>query len=477
MEGDDMMRINLLPIAGLLLLILTACRTSDAVYQIPNLPLQPGTMAQSSLIPFENNLAAAGRDSILLKNPDRGFRGEVYITLGSGAAYPSHNEDAISFLKDELETFGDENIQVLQCYVYLSEFHKRDLTDRALDQLSEYFRIVEASNKKILLRFAYDYSTSRKTGASTKQILRHLDQLDLWIEEEKELFHKTVYAVQLGLIGLWGEGHGESRRINKKKVIPRFTQIIPQNVPLQLRHPDFLEYVPDDQKFRFSIHDDFLVGVSHPWGMIPFKHEQYDALLNMNRFVPADGELPWGRDKTIEIDPLKVLDQIVNYSLTTLSLKHNYREEDGGDHPYILEKAREIILTEEYLEKRNYPFNPYMLTNGEISMFDYLQYHLGYNLAAGGFHADNGIGQFTLINFGMAAPFEYMVELRINDLLIEQRDLFSLTAAGEGYYIFEFPYTHGDKISLKLVHRRNPDQTIKLANDLPYFNGENIIKE
>ncbi len=427
-------------------------------------------------VPFIDNLQATGVDTSLLQNPDRGFRGETYITLGSGVAYPSGSKDGLEELRNEIELYKDEGVRIIQAYVYLSEFHKKDIPQEAFDQLTQFFQIAADNNTRFLLRFAYDYSTSNKTGAKTKQILSHLDQIDQWIQENSDLFHQTVYATQLGIIGLWGEGHGESRPIDKAQVLPKFFEIIPEDIFIQVRLPDFLEYIPEDQFHRVSFHDDFLVGVDHDWGMIPRDHEQFKDLLAMNRAAISDGEMPWGRDTTISpMDPLLIFEQIAYYSLTSLSIKHNYQEDDGGKHPYVLERAKSITLSETYLQENNIPYNPIMLKDGEIDLFTYLQYHLGYNLVAGNFEAQDGVGSFRVYNYGLAAPYEFLPEIRVNDEVVPQQ-YNSSDLDSQSSVLFSFPYTEGDSVTIRFTHRRSPNLSIRLANDLPYDNGVMKLK-
>ncbi len=461
---------------SLFVLFFAGCSSSSSSsnnrYAIPSATER----VREKAVPFIDNLQASSVDTRLLQNPDRGFRGETYITLGSGVAYPSGSNDAFEELNKEIAMYKDEGANIIQAYVYLSEFYNKEISQEAFDQLTQFFQIATDNNTRFLLRFAYDYSTSNKTGARTDQILSHLDQIDQWIQNNSDLFHKTVYATQLGIIGLWGEGHGESRRIDKAKVLPKFFEVIPEDIFIQVRLPDFLEYIPHDQFYRVSFHDDFLVGVDHDWGMIPRDHEQFGDLLAMNTQAVSDGEMPWGRDKTISpMDPLLIFDQIVYYSLTSLSIKHNYREEDGGIHPYVLERAKSIPLSESYLQENSVPYNPMMLQDGNIDLFTYLQYHLGYNLVAGNFEENDGTGSFRVYNFGLAAPHEFVPELRVNGEVIPQQyesgELMSQSSTQ-----FTFPYTEGDKVTLSFTHRRVPELSIRLANSLPYDNGVISIK-
>ncbi len=511
--------------------------TTEQRYEIPSPPdlvlrNQEGTelvQPRAFNVPIIDNLNASGPKAELLENPDRGLRGEVYITLGSGKAYPSSSNDAFEYLEQELALFASDQIQIVQCYVYLSEFTKQDLSAQALDQLTAYFERLQKQNVRVLLRFAYDYSSSVKSAASTKQTLRHLDQIGAWIQEQPELFHSTVYAVQMGLVGLWGEGHGSSRKLDKEQIFSKLMEIIPPEVHVQIRLPEFFAYIPEEERSRVGVHDDFLVGIDHEWGMLAFTHPQYRELLNQNNYVLSDGEMPWGRDTTVpNIDQELLLKQVVDYSLSTLSAKHNYKE-DGNS--YFLEQAKQYFLDEIFLQEQGYPYNPFMIQaeagkdTKVISLFDYLQYHLGYNLVVSNFSplvasVDSATGsvnstdstdpveltvkstdsatllagdsiteedskrgegagtaQLLLTNFGLAAPHEFILELRVNGQLIPQPEYSPLCLIQFGQIWVNFPYAQGDFVTLRLVHRRDPSLTIRLANNLLYLSetGEHII--
>ncbi len=82
-------------------------------------------------------------------------------------------------------------------------------------------------------------------------------------------------------IGLyWGEGHGSSRIINKKKIVKCAFEMIPDGMTLTMRHPKYISLAPAEYEKQASLHDDFLVGKEHPWGMIPFEHPEWKPLLN-----------------------------------------------------------------------------------------------------------------------------------------------------------------------------------------------------
>ena len=117
----------------------------------------------------------------------------------------------------------------MQVYVYLTEYSNTDLPASALSELKAYFEEISRRGVKMLLRFAYEYTSEQKSGPRTRDIVRHCKQLKTFFEENAELIDNTVYAMQLGMIGLWGEGHGNVHYLNKRKVIAAVADMVPDD--------------------------------------------------------------------------------------------------------------------------------------------------------------------------------------------------------------------------------------------------------
>lgn len=423
-----------------------------------------------------DNLNLSELDPSLLANQDRGFRGEIYYTLGTELAYPGNEQNYIDRVEEQLELYRDDGINLMQCYIYLNKYRDKDLDETAFNQIKSYFEYLKSKNIRVLLRFAYMYDNIN-TDAKDKQILRHLDQIGTFINNNSTLFNDLVYAMQFGLIGLWGEGHGNWYNHNIRKLITKLCKIIPDDIYIMVRTPEILSQVPAKYEHRISVHDDFLVGMDHQWGMMSWNDPQYKDLTNKNRHAIADGEMPWGdykeNDIPFAINGPDLVKQVVGYGLTTLSITHNYKESrsDEKGTTYHLEKWKNEYLTKEELESNNLPYSPAMLNaDKQISIYKYLQYHLGYNLGVSNLLKDEHTTSFMINNFGFAAPLEYELEIIVDGqkLDVEQKQLF----------MFEQQLITINKnvkeIKIKYTHKRS-GATIKLANNLPYENGYNII--
>ncbi|MDE6551168.1 MAG: DUF4874 domain-containing protein [Clostridia bacterium] len=403
-------------------------------------------------------------------NHCRGFRGETYITLGRDEAYPDSGESYISKLEYELRRLEPDGIKIMQVYVYLIEYYNTDIPDSALNQLKDYLELIESKGIKILLRFAYETTEGQKIGPRTKDIERHCSQLKVFFQDNLGLFNRTVYAAQLGMIGLWGEGHGSAHRHNVSKVIRAVADMIPENTPIMVRTPEMLSEVPSEIESRFSLHEDYVIGYNDPWVAIQTDSPYYGAVVNKCKHSVTDGEMPWGR-ANLDIDMIGCIRTCVDYGFTSFSIAHNYTEE--GE--YHLKKWQSLYLTEDILKENRFPYNPALLSSGKISVFDYLKYHLGYQLVASNLEIEDGKATFMITNFGFAAPHGYEIKLYVDGAEVTpilSHDCSELTQFSQ--LKFTAPYTLGE-LSIAIVNKRDASDTIRLFNDIPFSDGKNII--
>lgn len=444
-------------LAFLLIWILACgCTQKIKIKTYPAVPTEYAYTVDDS-IPRANLVTAA------TKNQSRGFRGETYITLGRTEAYPDSGEPYVEKLESELRRLALDGIQVMQVYVYLIEYYNTSLPKSALVQLREYLKLIQTKGIKILLRFAYETTEGQKNGPRTKDIQNHCAQLKSFFRDNEELFCRTVYAVQLGMIGLWGEGHGSVHRHDVTKVIEAVADMVPEPTPIMVRTPEMLSAVPERLEHRFGMHEDYVVGYNDPWVAISTDHPSYSAVTTKCKYAVTDGEMPWGR-ANVPIEMIEALKTCVDFGMTTFSLAHNYTEE--GEHN--LKQWQSVPLEESDLKANGLPYNPALLTNGKITAFNYLKYHLGYQLVASNITFENGTARFLLSNYGFACPYGYTLEIYVNGepvTLQETHTLQTLTQFSQQYYTF--PYVDGE-IAVRIVSTRDPSDAIRLLNNIPY---------
>ncbi len=418
----------------------------------------------------DNSIPLATDASAYTDNGSRGFRGETYITLGRDEAYPGSGEGYIDKFEYELRRLSPDGIKVMQVYVYLIEYYNTDIHSSALEQLRDYLAMIESKDIKILLRFAYETTEGQKTGPRTKDIERHCATLKTFFRDNLELFNRTVYAMQMGMIGLWGEGHGSAHRINTGKVIAAVADMTPIGTPIMIRTPEMLSEVPSEIESRFGLHEDYVIGYNDPWVAIQTDSPYYGAVVNKCKHSVTDGEMPWGR-ANLEIDILGCIKTCVDFGFTSFSLAHNYTEEGV----YHLKQWQSEYLSEDTLKENKFPYNPALLKEGSISVFDYLKYHLGYQLVASNLVIGQDSASFMLTNYGFAAPYGYELKIYVDGNIVNptaSQDCNDLVQFSQ--QIYTVPYTCGE-ISIAIVNKRDPSDCIRLLNDIPFTDGRNVI--
>lgn len=177
--------------------------------------------------------------SVLRQNPDRGWRMETYLTLGSNTVMFHEGKTPLGFLDEQIELYRDTPCALVQVYVYLTEYCKRALDDTAFAQLQAYLEGVRERKLRVLLRFAYEFDVNRKVGPTSRRIHGHLRQIKQWFAEHEPLVRDTVLVLQAGVIGAWGEWHTARLYHNKKKMLYALCDTAPAYLPLQVRMQKF----------------------------------------------------------------------------------------------------------------------------------------------------------------------------------------------------------------------------------------------
>lgn len=325
---------------------------------------------------------------LLRQNPDRGWRLETYLTLGSNTVMFHPNETPLGFLDAQRELYRNTPVSLVQFYVYLTEYCKKPLDDQAFRQLNDYLQALRARGLRAVLRFAYEYETDRKTGPTSHRIHGHLKQIEQWFHDNDALVRETVAVVQAGMIGVWGEWHTARFWHNPKKTLLKICDAVPAYLPIQVRMQVFKDKIQNTpQAARVGYHDDFLVGAYFKWNAPADApgSESFRAFAEESKYTYNDGEMPWGRDKTHQdgfIDGYEMLTACAQRSLSTLSLVHNYIEENGQFNAVRWQKE---MLNAVHVRELGCPCaSAYFTENGAVlerSVFDYLTDHLGYQIA------------------------------------------------------------------------------------------------
>ena len=108
-------------------------------------------------------------------------------------------------------------------------------------------------------------------------------------------------------------------------------------------------------------------------------------------------------------------------------------------------------------------------------MYDYLKYHLGYQLVASNLTTGDGKAAFMITNYGFARPYNYEMEIYVDGRRVEPyTDYNWLDLTQFGQQIYEFDYDGGE-IAVRFVNARDDEDEIRLYNDVPFTDGRNVI--
>lgn len=432
--------------------------------------------------------------SCLLKNPNRGLRGETYITLGKELrAYPGEKEDPFERAEKLIEKYNKDSPTAFQVYVYLCDYADRPLDSLAFEQLERFFRLFCDHSIRILLRFAY--ATESQPDAPYKTVKTHLAQIGKWFKDNGGIIQKTLFCLQTGIIGFWGEGHSYKRLKRRyiKSVIADVCRIAPDGIYTQVRTYSLLKKVPAEYTPKVGIHDDYIIGdTAHKWAFIPSnKKKKYADVINRARFTVNDGEMPWGRATMNDVpgaEPLdclngiSVIKQLQAYSLTTFSLEHNYREDEGKS--YSMEKWKNEYLSLADAQRNGITVNPALFRNKDLkeiklSVYDIIRYQLGYQLVLNDLYLTENTVSFTLTNYGFAPPltFYYFALILKNsksgELCEEAIGSYNRNKLLSGRTVSfktELPFGF-EAVGVKLETHRGSGICARFANATPFKNG------
>lgn len=425
----------------------------------------------------------------LLRNPDRGLRMETYITLGEKLeSYPGNLQDPYEKLLQFIEMYEEESPVVVQLYVYLSRYNSRALDETAFTQLERMLALCRSNGIRVLLRFAYQNESC--PDPDWPRVQGHLEQWGEWFESHAQLLEDTLYAMQAGLAGCWGEGHSNVNFKSKYfgSAFDKLIRITPKDVFVQVRTVDLMKTVSVQYQHRIGMHDDYIIGQANgPWSFFCGRHGKKEQRIEAGfSGTVNDGELPWGRATYYDrkhghpldsLDAAGVLVQLKQYALTTLSLEHNYRE-DGGQRLYSMARWKDAVLAPAQLKALGMPYHP-SLVGQAVSVFDYIRYHLGYLLSITSFEldaAENHV-RFTIQNNGLAAPLNFnALHLVVGGkaFAVDSYDKHALGSMQAAAYTVPLPEgfdAQGLRIGIKLARRAGSSLCARFVNDTPFTDG------
>lgn len=477
-----------------LALLFTACAQEEIVSDSIKVPSDTLAAQPDGSIP----ILSGDQTAQLRGNIDRGFRLETYYTLGSGEAWPGDGIDGYEYLNDILAFYSEENVREIQVYIYLKEYYNKDLDQHALDQMKAFFEYIRSKNMSMVLRFAYESDQNSAYAPKQKQMLRHIEQLGAWIDQNIDLWYDTVTVFQIGMIGAWGEFGSSNVDYNRGKIVNAVCEMVPENTYIQGRYMVVTQEADEEYDARVGYHNDFLIGRPHPWNTAGGNNESedYQEFEQTNKYRLNDGEMPWAggtQEPNEYIDGKNLIQQLYEHHMTTLSLEHNYREFiKGGEQPesyYNIMRYRSEMLSLDDVKALGVPYYGAYFTDADgnpiqHSIYDYIADFLGYHLVLSDLSVTDSSVSLMVTNYGFGAPLNITgAELVLIDSAGNEEsypltglDVKTLCTYGQQTLTAETPHTL-DGYTIGVRFNRHGGYHIQTANALGYENGVNVIRK
>lgn len=449
---------------------------------------------------FDLKPLSGSQSELLLENPDRGLRTEVYFNVKTGKSmFANADQDGIEQLHEEMNYYQSDSPRLAQVYFYLTDYKEEDLDEQAFDNMRKYFEELKAHNTKAVLRFAYIWDDTNVLAQepTTERVVEHIKQLEPFIREYRDQIH----VLQAGMIGAWGEwDSGALSRMDEKKILNALLDYTPQDLYLQVRYmyAKNNNIDPEDHAKwdRVGFHDDFLIGPLHGWntaGSNP-QSAQWQQMTKESAYTLVDGEMIWGSANGMytagkSIDPILMAKRLQEHHFTSLSLTHNYKEKKKV---YSMVDWQKDYIHRGILEKNGLRYEPEWFKDEKghtipRTMFEYIRDYLGYYLVADDVQVDITDDQIQVAlkmnNYGFAAPIgleSFDIVLLDADYQVISKEagceLKALQPGQEQTIQVSFDKPEKDTVYQVAVRLNAYNETpVRLANQTTYHNGYNIV--
>lgn len=267
-----------------------------------------------------------------LQNPARGFYEQLYV---------SSPKDAVK------RVAKDSDVKIILLTMDLSEYVNEDISSEALDALEE--KLVQCKDADMMVIFRASYKQKGEDAEPDLEcIASHIKQLSAVLNTHQDV----VFAVQAGMLGLWGEWHTskylpDDGSLSKEsiQVIQCWLNELDESIVLNLRRPSFIREAMENgvDGTRLGYHDDGLLGSDTDLG----------TYITLDR----EQELSWAKEN--------------------LNGKIN-----GGEMPYVTEFTQFENVKKEFDELSitylNYYYNKQVLQSWNADELQFVRDHLGY---------------------------------------------------------------------------------------------------
>lgn len=327
-----------------------------------------------------------------LRNPDRGFHLECNLLADEMKSpyneYEVYGEDLYTKKVEQFDA-KDDNLTLVQQYIYLTKWVSKDLDDEALDNIRKVFELMKAQGYKAILRFAYNHAGLNTSGGESKQwILRHIEQLTPLLNE----YIGQIATVQVGFIGAWGEWH-TSPLVNdqdaKNAIVSALLRALPVPYCVEMRYPNHkkaLTLEQEEYRGRIGYANDYFTAGEHSHApgndFVPNTddYKQITEEVKANNFymsgeIPYDEDTEWGLSALIT--PMKSLRILREHRYSAFDVTQNFA--------LNIMSWKQVKVYPSLLNDNNILFDESYFKDAEgndvvRSFYEFVRDHLGYRL-------------------------------------------------------------------------------------------------
>lgn len=287
-----------------------------------------------------------------IRNPDCGFYQPISFSLKSDG------------IKYSLKGYLERN-NLLHLRMNLSAFKESDITTEALNDLGKLLSELRENSVNAIIRFAYDgFNGYKDVEAPMNLILRHIEQIGSVITN----FSDVLTAVEVGMIGPWGEMHSSAiaTKDNFNALIAAWLKNTDDTTPVLARRPKMIsDYLginvkdlenrianKDTDEYRLGVFNDGYLGSASDLGTYVNRDIEVKWLSNQASHTPFGGEVTIPGSKYNKIDfaakemfltHTSYLNELWNDKVIAEWKNTIYDEKAGTDEKYYGKTAYEYI--------------------------------------------------------------------------------------------------------------------------------------
>lgn len=275
-------------LTGVLLICIIVCALTLTSCNFNNSNIDGGD--DSNTVNFTEAFTPPDK-SDYIRNPDCGFYQPISFSLKSDG------------IKYSLKGYLERN-NLLHLRMNLASFKESEITTESLNDLEKLLSELRQNSVNAIIRFAYDgFNGNKDVEAPMNLILRHIEQIGSVINN----FSDVLTAVEVGMIGPWGEMHSSAiaTKDNFNALIKAWLRNTDNTTPVLARRPimiaDYLGInvkelenriaIKNTDEYRLGVFNDGYLGSSSDLGTYVNRDIEIKWLSNQASHTPFGGEV------------------------------------------------------------------------------------------------------------------------------------------------------------------------------------------